>query len=148
GLEVDQSFFAFSPRTTAHRVDPAWLFCAGRPSPSPRESRPVRITTFHLVTSLTVAVTRGAAQQDRTVASPISLIAGTVPIRLHIGGLIQTEARTFLRDDAKLYTDDLVLRRARLDINGTVARWVDFRILPDFGLGTTTIQDAWIDIHY
>lgn len=51
---------------------------------------------------------------------------------------MQTESRT----------NDLVLRRARIDINGTVANWVDFRILPDFGLGATVIQDAWIDVHY
>jgi phosphate-selective porin OprO/OprP len=88
------------------------------------------------------------ARPDTTVASPISLIAGTVPLKIHIGGLLQTEARTFLHDDHKLYTNDLVLRRARIDINGTVANDVDFRILPDFGLGATTIQDAWIDVHY
>src|SRR5579862_8448931 len=88
------------------------------------------------------------AQQDTTVASPVSLIAGQVPIRLHIGGLLQTETRNFLHDDARLYLNDLVLRRARIDINGTVANWVDFRILPDFGLGATVIQDAWIDVHY
>jgi phosphate-selective porin OprO and OprP len=96
---------------------------------------------------------RAHAQQtvtpsDTTVASPISLIGGTVPLRIHIGGLLQTELRDFLHDGAHLYTNDLVLRRARIDINGTVANDVDFRILPDFGLGSTVIQDAWIDVHY
>jgi phosphate-selective porin OprO and OprP len=91
---------------------------------------------------------QGETPSDTTpVASPISLLAGAVPLRIHIGGLLQTEARTFLHDGT-LYTNDLVLRRARIDINGTAANWVDFRILPDFGLGATTIQDAWIDVHY
>ena len=97
---------------------------------------------------LAICATRAVAQHDTTVASPISLIAGEVPIRLHVGGLLQTESRDFLHDNAKLYVNDLVLRRARVDINGTVANWVDFRILPDFGLGATVIQDAWIDVHY
>lgn len=95
-----------------------------------------------------VLATPAIAQQDTTVASPVSLIAGQVPVRIHIGGLIQTESRTFLHDNAKLYSNDEILRRARLDINGTVANWVDFRILPDFGLGATVIQDAWLDVHY
>ena len=110
---------------------------------------PQRSASFAYVILATLAfATRGSAQQDTTVASPVSLIAGQVPIRLHVGGLLQTESRNFLRDDARLYTNDLVLRRARIDINGTVANWVDFRILPDFGLGATVIQDAWIDVHY
>ena len=109
----------------------------------------VRPTLFSLASLTSLSLSSSAvAQQDTTVASPVSLIAGQVPLRIHIGGLLETESRDFLHDDAKLYTNDLVLRRARIDINGTVANWVDFRILPDFGLGTTVIQDAWIDVHY
>jgi ABC-type sulfate/molybdate transport systems ATPase subunit/phosphate-selective porin len=81
---------------------------------------------------------RAHAQPDTTVASPVSFVTASVPLTLHIGGLLETESRT----------NDILLRRARIDINGTVAHFVDFRILPDFGLGTTTIQDSWIDVHY
>lgn len=39
-------------------------------------------------------------------------------------------------------------RKVRLYFEGTMAKYYDFRIMPDFGNGTTVLQDAWLDIHY
>ncbi|HXN07304.1 MAG TPA: porin, partial [Nitrospiria bacterium] len=39
-------------------------------------------------------------------------------------------------------------RKVRLYFEGTVAKYYDFRLLPDFGNGQTVLQDAYLDIHY
>jgi phosphate-selective porin OprO/OprP len=31
---------------------------------------------------------------------------------------------------------------------GTLGRHFDFQIMPDFGVGTTVLQDAWLDVNY
>jgi phosphate-selective porin OprO/OprP len=86
---------------------------------------------------------------DTTQTSPQNVVlTSAIPIRAHIGGLFQTEDRAFLSDAAHGYTDEVVLRRARLDLNGTIANHFDFRFLPDFGLGAATIQDLWINVRY
>jgi len=41
-----------------------------------------------------------------------------------------------------------VMRRVRPIFEGTLAKYYDFRIMPDFGGGNTTLYDAWGDIHY
>jgi hypothetical protein len=33
-------------------------------------------------------------------------------------------------------------------VSGTVAQYFDFIITPDFGGGTTVLQDAYIDVRY
>jgi phosphate-selective porin OprO and OprP len=40
------------------------------------------------------------------------------------------------------------LRRVRPIFEGTVAKYFDFRIMPDFGLGQTTLQDGYLDVNY
>jgi phosphate-selective porin OprO/OprP len=39
-------------------------------------------------------------------------------------------------------------RKVRAYLDGTVAKYYDFRFLPDFGNGQTMLQDAYLDIHY
>jgi phosphate-selective porin OprO/OprP len=39
-------------------------------------------------------------------------------------------------------------RKVRLYFEGTMAKYYDFRLLPDFGNGQTVLQDAYLDIHY
>ncbi|MFI5303965.1 MAG: OprO/OprP family phosphate-selective porin, partial [Nitrospiria bacterium] len=39
-------------------------------------------------------------------------------------------------------------RKVRLYFEGTVAKYYDFRLLPDFGNGQTVLQDAYLDFHY
>lgn len=63
-------------------------------------------------------------------------------------GYVQTDYRKFLNDDSQPLTDQFLLRRVRPSLEGTINKVVDFRILPDFGGGTTVIQDAWLDLKY
>jgi phosphate-selective porin OprO/OprP len=67
--------------------------------------------------------------------------------KLRIGGYIQTDGRFFLHDTGDKLANQFVLRRVRPILEGTVGKWFDFRIMPDFGEGKVVLQDAYTDIH-
>jgi phosphate-selective porin OprO/OprP len=61
--------------------------------------------------------------------------------------------RGYLQGDGRLFVDagdsgpphTFVVRRARPILEGTVFRYFGFRLMPDFGGGTATVQDAHVD---
>jgi phosphate-selective porin OprO/OprP len=63
---------------------------------------------------------------------------------LHLGGYVQADSRTFLDDNAVPLTNTFLLRRVRPLFEGTVFKYFDFRILPDWGGGTAVLQDGYI----
>jgi len=65
--------------------------------------------------------------------------------RLSLGGLAQTDGR-FSLDDPAPFVDTFALRKARLIFQGRIAKYFDFRITPDFGSGTPTVVDAYMDV--
>lgn len=62
-------------------------------------------------------------------------------------GIIQADGRFFLQDQA-VAIDTFTLRRVRPIIEGTVFKIFDFRFTPDFGGGTTVLQDAYLDARF
>ena len=66
---------------------------------------------------------------------------------LHFGAVIQPESRWYLTQ-TKPTGSEFLMRRVRPIIDGTVDKYYDFRIMPDFGQGTTVLYDAYADIHY
>ncbi len=67
---------------------------------------------------------------------------------LRFTGLVQVDGRFALSDEQNLLTNQFLLRRVRPILQGTVARYFDFYVNPDFGLGTTVLQDAYLDVHF
>lgn len=67
---------------------------------------------------------------------------------LHIGADLQVDNHTYYGTGSSSYIDSIVIRRARPTIYGTVYKYVDFFIRPDFGLGTTALYDAYIQLNY
>ena len=67
---------------------------------------------------------------------------------LHIGADLQIDNRTYYGTGATGDTDTVVIRRARPTLFGTVYKYVDFFFRPDFGLGTTALYDAFIQLNY
>jgi phosphate-selective porin OprO/OprP len=61
---------------------------------------------------------------------------------------VHFDGRFFSGDDGRLATDTFLLRRVRPIVAGTVGRHFEFQIMPDFGAGTTVLQDAWLDANY
>ena len=67
---------------------------------------------------------------------------------LHIGADLQVDNHTFVGSGSSAYIDNIVLRRVRPTIYGTVYKYVDYFIRPDFGLGTTAIYEAYLQLNY
>ncbi len=68
--------------------------------------------------------------------------------QLKVGGFVHADARLFLDDDEKPFTNQFLIRRAFLNFEGTVNRIFVFRIQPDFGGGKVILQDAYLDARF
>ncbi|HEV8713002.1 MAG TPA: porin [Candidatus Binatia bacterium] len=68
--------------------------------------------------------------------------------QLRIRGYLQADGRVFADDQEHVGTDTFLLRRVRPIFEGTVFKNFDFRLMPDFGGGTTVIQDAYVDARF
>lgn len=68
--------------------------------------------------------------------------------QLKTGADLQTDVRSFSGRGSSALTDQILLRRVRPTISGTVYRYVDFFFRPDFGQGTTVIYDAYAQFNY
>jgi phosphate-selective porin OprO and OprP len=66
---------------------------------------------------------------------------------LRIGGCMQADGRFYL-SEPKPTGSEFLIRRLRPYFEGTVAKYYDFRFMMDFGQGTTTLEDAYANIHY
>ena len=65
--------------------------------------------------------------------------------RLQIRGYAHFDGRFFTGDEGFLAVDTFVVRRARPIVQGSLGKYFDFNLMPDFGGGTTVLQDAWVD---
>jgi phosphate-selective porin OprO/OprP len=65
---------------------------------------------------------------------------------LKLRGVLQVDAREYLADDALSLKDTILVRKARPYLEAILFDLADFRIMPDFGGGTTVLQDAFVDL--
>lgn len=68
--------------------------------------------------------------------------------RLQLRAYTHFDGRFQPGDGAGLAVDTFLLRRVRPILQGTVARHFEFNITPDFGGGSATLQDAFLDVRY
>jgi phosphate-selective porin OprO and OprP len=64
--------------------------------------------------------------------------------RLTFGFVAQTDGR-FSIDDPLPITNTFTIRKIRPTFTGRLTKYFEFKIMPDFGNGTTIIQDAYFD---
>jgi len=74
-----------------------------------------------------------------------SLTAPDKSHALRLRGYLQADGRFFLDDAGDSFADTFVIRRARLIVEGTLAKQFDFQVAPDFAGGKAELQDAWLD---
>jgi phosphate-selective porin OprO/OprP len=67
--------------------------------------------------------------------------------RLVLGLTAQTDGK-FSLDDPTPIVNTFTIRRARPTLTGRVAKYFDFKVMPDFGNGTATVLDAYFDIRF
>jgi phosphate-selective porin OprO and OprP len=68
--------------------------------------------------------------------------------QLKIGGYLHADGRFYPKDSGNLGADSFVLRRVRPQFQGVLYKFIEFRIMPDFGEGKAVLQDAYLDIRY
>lgn len=67
--------------------------------------------------------------------------------RLQLGFVAQLDGR-FGLDDPPATTNTFTLRKARPILVGRVARFFDYRLMTEFGSGSTTVLDAYVDTRF
>ena len=67
--------------------------------------------------------------------------------RLVLGVMAQTDGRFSLEDPSPI-TNTFTIRKARPTLSGRVAKYFDFRLMPDFGNGTAVLLDAYFDVRF
>src|SRR5262245_50923089 len=95
------------------------------------------------------------ALTEREAASPVatagergfSLQSANGDYRLIFGLTSQADAR-FSVDKPNPIVNTLTFRKIRPTFSGRVGRYFDYKVMPDFGGGTTIIQDAYFDIRF
>jgi phosphate-selective porin OprO/OprP len=101
---------------------------------------------------------RELAQEEltaRTAAAPIvtageggfAIQNNNGDYRLNVGMVAQVDGR-FSLDSPKPITNTFTIRKIRPTFQGRVAKFFDFKVMPDFGNGVTIIQDAYFDIRF
>jgi phosphate-selective porin OprO/OprP len=88
------------------------------------------------------------AAKDRQTATAnakdgFSLKSADGKYTLKIRGYAQADGRFYPSDEDKLVGNSFFLRRARPILEASVGRYFDFRIMPDFAQGQTTLFDAY-----
>ena len=92
-----------------------------------------------------------AAAKDKVSATAnakdgFSLKSADGKFAVRLKGLVQADARFFLSDSAFPVTNTFFIRRARPILEATVGKYLEFRVQPDFGQGTTVLFDAYTDV--
>lgn len=67
--------------------------------------------------------------------------------QFRLRGYLHSDNRIYLQDRQQA-ADTVVLRRVRPIFEATLFRQFDFRVMPDFGGGTTVLQDAYLDARF
>ncbi len=65
-----------------------------------------------------------------------------------IGTLVELDGRFGLDDPLHEVNDTFVMRRVRPIFQGRVAKYFEFRVMPDFGNGQTVLFDAYFDVRF
>ena len=67
--------------------------------------------------------------------------------RIVLGVTIQVDGR-FSFDEPPPITSTFAVRKARPTLSGRVAKYFEFKLMPDFGNGTATVFDAYVDLRF
>src|SRR5438552_4189548 len=68
--------------------------------------------------------------------------------RVRTGGLVQADGRYFPGNTAPGPVDQFSIRSARLELEGTLWRYFDFRVNADFSGGRLQLQEAWAEVRF
>src|SRR5258707_631476 len=81
-------------------------------------------------------------------AEGFSISSAKGDYKLNFGGLVQGDGRFFTSGADKNVGSTFFLNRVRPIITGTLFKYYDFNITPDFGQGKVVLQDAYMNLTY
>lgn len=84
--------------------------------------------------------------KTKAATDGFSLASADGSFSLRLGGYVQADGRFYLTDDDRPQADTFLIRRARPILEVKLGKHVAGRIMTDFGGGTATVQDAYIDL--
>src|SRR5258708_9338499 len=88
-----------------------------------------------------------ASDQGFTFSSPPH--NGDMPdYKINFGGILQGDGRFFTSGRDKNVGSTFFLNPVRPILTGTVGKYYDFNITPDFGQGRVVLQDAYLNVTY
>jgi phosphate-selective porin OprO/OprP len=110
---------------------------------------------FGFAAVLTLVCTRTAGAQAPVAAPPVTtgfdngffVQGANGDYRLVFGLTLQTDGR-FPLDEPLPIVNTFALRKVRPTVSGRIARYFEFKVMPDFGNGTAVIQDAYVDTRF
>jgi phosphate-selective porin OprO and OprP len=109
------------------------------------------LRTVAIAVAALAASTAAAPAQDKPAPSSASadgfvLSSESGEFRLQLRGYAHFDGRFYPGDEAGAATDSFLLRRVRPILAGTVGKYFDFNLTPDFGGGSAVIQDAYVEL--
>jgi phosphate-selective porin OprO/OprP len=153
--------FSFARVFVAAAIGAASVFAAPPPAaaqaPAPPPVQAQSSASAPAPTQAPSASTPASATAPQAPAAQASPVAGfqdgffiqnaNGDNRLVFGMIGQMDGR-FSLDDPKPITNTFTIRKFRPTLSGRVARYFDFKFMPDFGNGTTVVQDAYVDVRF
>ncbi len=138
-----------------------WLWCAGAawaqepetkteaaPAPSPEAPATPQPQAAPEPAKPAAPSAASSAVVVRASQEGFSLSSEDKAFLLKLRGYVHADGRFFTSDTDIRGSSTFVLRRARPLLEGTLFGSFDFRLLLDFGGGTATAQDAYVDYRY
>ena len=95
-----------------------------------------------------LAQSAGASPVTVTWDNGLSVASGNGDNIFQLGGLVQIDGRFAPDDPLEQVEDEFVMRRVRTIMQGRIAKYFEFRLMPDFGNGTTVLYNAYFDVRF
>lgn len=139
----------------------------GRPASAPGAPTPVVASSVNEIAARLEAIDEGVRIVDRrreldqevltTRLSQVPVVdasrdgfsvrSADSNFQLKIGGYFQADGR-FFAGPGQIDTSTFILRRIRPVLTGSLYRGIEFRLMPDWGQGTTVLQDLHLDFRF
>ncbi len=123
-------------------------------APAPPEPAPVAQTGSQRPTNAGVAAATIPASEQNSVGlvsvgpSGFTVQSADGNFLLKTGADLQIDLRSFFGQGSQSLTDQILLRRVRPTISGTIYKYIDYFFRPDFGQGTVVLYDAYMQLNY
>ena len=123
----------------------------GRAAPAGRVGAPAAAAETEIDKPAVEAIVEEKLRKQKVLAGwkdGFFLESPSGDFKLKLRGYLQTQFRDFPSESGDTGTDQIWLRRVRPIVEGTVFKYFDYKIMPDFGNNTAQLYEAYFDVNY